>query len=89
MNQKQRAKWERTRAKGMWRFILLCTVLFGGALLISTSIFDYFTSFNGFRLQDLYFKLPIYLVGGLVFGVLVWFVGEYKYKKYSNNTSLN
>ncbi len=88
MNQEQKAKWERTRVKGMWRFILLNTVLFGGALLIGTSIFDYFTSSNGFRVENLYIKVPIYLVGGLVFGVVVWFFGEYKYKKGSGNTLL-
>ncbi len=81
MNQKQRAKWEQTRAKGMWRFILLNTVLFGGGLLIGTSIYDYFTSFNGFRFEDLYIKVPIYLIGGLVFGVAIWLIGEYRYKK--------
>ncbi len=81
MNQEQRAKWEQTRAKGMWRFILLNTVLFSGGLLIGTSIYDHFTRTNGFWFEDLYFNVPIYLVGGLVFGVAIWLIGEYRYKK--------
>lgn len=88
MNEKQRAKWEQTRAKGMWRFIILNTVIFGGAMIIGTSIFDYFTGSNGFRFENLYIITPIYLVGGLAFGVIVWFFGEYKYKKSSGSTPL-
>ena len=87
MNDKQRAKWKQTRARGMWRFILLNGILlFGSALIISTSIFDYFFSYNGLRLQDLYIKAPIYFISGLVFGLIVWFYGEYQYQKNSSNT---
>lgn len=89
MNQKQRTKWERTRAKGMGRFILLSTVLFFSLMIIGTSIFDYLTRSNGFRFEDLYIKVPIYLISGLIFAVVVWFFSEYKYKKGSGNTSLN
>ena len=91
MNQKQRAQWEQTRAKGMWRFILLNMVLITSPMIIGTSIYDYFTSFNGFRFKDLYIKVPIYLVGSFVLGEITWLIAEYKYEKSSqtNRSKLN
>jgi hypothetical protein len=85
MNDKQRTKWERTRAKGMRRFVLLNTVIMCAVMLISTSVFDYFFSFYGVRAKDLYFKVPIYAVSGLIFGLAMWFIAEYNYKKTSTN----
>ncbi len=75
MNQKQRAKWERTRAKGMWRFVLLYGVLcWGGFAIIATSTLIY-------GWDKLSLVAPIYLVAGFVFGLFCWFIGEYKYRK--------
>ena len=87
MNDKQRAKWRLTRARGMWRFVLLYGIVLCVAMLIATSIFDYFTSFYGIRFQDLYIKVPIYLVSGMVSGLVIWFLAEYQYNK-SNDRSL-
>lgn len=84
MNDKQKAKWELTRNAGMGRFVLLYMIVFGAALTAVTSVFDYFFSFNGFRLSDLYIKVPIYLVGGLITGLTVWYIGEYQYHKKIN-----
>ena len=91
MNQKQRAQWEQTRAKGMTRFILLHIVLISSGMIIGTSIYDYFTSFNGFRFKDLYIKVPIYLVSSFVLGVIIWLIADYKYEKTSqtNQSKLN
>ncbi len=90
MNQKQRAKWEQTRAKGMWRFVLLYFVLFWGmAMIIVTSIFDYFTSSYGLRLEHLMIKVPIFALTGFLTGVIVWFYAEHKYKKSSSHASLS
>ncbi len=75
MNQKQRAKWECTRAKGMWRFVLLYGVVgWGGVAIIATSTLIY-------GWNKLSFVAPIYLVAGFVFGLLCWFIGEYKYRR--------
>ena len=81
MNQKQRARWEQARTKGMLRFILLYGILVGIAGLISSSVLDYFISYNGFRWQDLSFKVPIYLASGLLGGWIMWLIGEYQYRK--------
>jgi hypothetical protein len=79
MNEKQRAKWERTRAKGMWHFVLLCGgVFWGGMALMAAFIY---------RWDQLPIVLSIYLVAGLVFGLVTWFVGEYRYRKGSSKAS--
>jgi prolipoprotein diacylglyceryltransferase len=83
MNEKQRAKWERTRAKGMFRFVVLYGVMFAVGLSFATSVFDYFTSSRGFQPEDLIFEIPIYLISGLITGTAIWLVAESQYKKNS------
>lgn len=87
MDQKQRAKWERTRAKGMWRFVLLSGVLFwGGLVIIFWSIYRYLVRGLGF-LDELSFTVPIFLAAGFVFGLTTWLIAEHKYRKSSSNAS--
>ena len=87
MKQKQRAKWELTRAKGMWRFVLLYGVLlWGGFMIIARAIFDFFFSRPRF-MDNLSIIVPTFLVAGFIFGLAVWFIGEYMYRKSSSNAS--
>ena len=87
MNQKQRAKWERTRGKGMWRFVLLYGVLFWGGLMIITS--SLYRMIIGTLVYDnLRITVPVFLVSGLVFGLVMWLVGEYMYRKSSTQRVL-
>lgn len=73
MNQKQRANWEQTRAKGLWRFVLLYWVLgWGGVMIIATSLYSR---------VSLSIIVPLYLVAGFVSGLSCWLVGEDKYRK--------
>jgi hypothetical protein len=75
MNQKQRAKWERTRAKGMWRFVLLNGVLcWGGLMSAAMSVYN---------ARNLTLTVPIYLAGGFAFGLACWLFGEHLYRKSS------
>jgi len=84
MNQKQRAKWELTRSKGMWRFVLLYGVLiFGGVMIIAES--GYSMMIGTFGYKNLKLTAPIFLVSGFVFGLALWLVGEYMYRKSSSN----
>ncbi len=87
MNQKQRAKWERTRAEGMWRFVLLYGVLlWGGFMLITFCAYRFFV--RGLRfLDELSFLVLIFLAAGFLFGLATWLIGEYKYRKSSSNAS--
>lgn len=85
MNQKQRAKWERTRARGLWRFVLLYGVIVSVFMIIVTSVFDYFSGPAGLQFEQLKIRVPIFLVSGLIGGIVVWFIGEYQYQKSSGN----
>jgi hypothetical protein len=80
MNKKQKAKWEKLRTKGMWYFVLLYGVLWwGGFMIIATSTYDYFFGYRGFQFEDLRRTVPIYVIGGLVFGLVMWLIGESGY----------
>jgi len=70
----------------MWRFVLLYGVLFWGGLMIITSTL-YRMIIGTLVYNDLRFTVPVYLVSGLVFGLVVWLVGEYMYRKSSSNES--
>jgi hypothetical protein len=83
MNEKQRAQWERTRAKGMWRFVLLWGLVVGGAMIFAVAIFDYFLTPTELFFRGLTIKVPIFLLAAFVGGVILWWVGEYQYKKSS------
>jgi uncharacterized membrane-anchored protein len=86
MNEKQRAKWERTRVKGIWRFVLLYGVLFwGGLMIIVASVYSMIV--GAFVYNNLRFTVPVFLVCGFVFGLALWAVGEYMYRKSSGNDS--
>jgi hypothetical protein len=83
MDGKQRAKWERTRAEGMWRFVLLNGVLcWGGLMSVATS------ALSAFNPRNMAVTVPIYLAGGFVFGLACWLYGERLYRKGSGDTSL-
>ena len=79
MNQKQRAEWEQTRAKGMWRFVLLCAILASVSVIIAKIIFY---SSLGILVGGV-----IGLVVGSVGGLVLWFIREYRYRKSSGNAS--
>jgi hypothetical protein len=85
MHQKQRETWERTRAKGKWRFVLLIAAYFCIVMTLTFSVYDYFFGFYGFRFERLYFLLPFNLVIGLITGLIFWFFAENKYRKSSGN----
>jgi hypothetical protein len=88
MIQKQRVKWERIRAKGMWRFVLLYGVLWwGGIMIIVTSIYGFFFRRLRYTLDDLEVLIPAFLVSGLVVGLVNWHAREYRYDKDSGNAS--
>ena len=85
MNEKQRAKWGQTRAKGVWRFVLLYGVLlWGGLMIVARSVIDFF--FSGPRfLDNLGITVTVSLAAGFVFGWAMWLIGEHKYRKSSGS----
>lgn len=79
MNQKQRAQWEQTRAKGMWRFVLLWAILTSVSTIIAKIVFY---SSLGILVGGV-----IGLVVGSVGGLAIWLIGECRYRKSSSNVS--
>ncbi len=90
MNEKQKAKWEKTRAEGKWRFVLLHGVVsFGVTMIVCTGLmkqllaYFHITSSGSLEYfwQDLLtIYVPIFLVGGLLMGVSFWRESENNYR---------
>ena len=81
MNEKQRAKWERTRARGMARFVAIYAVVLTVVLSITMSVFDHFVDFRGFQPAKLKIEIPIFLICGILGGMAMWAVAERQYRK--------
>ncbi len=91
MNQIQKAKWERTRAKGKWRFVLLRGIIgFGVVMIVITGLMDhllaYFHITSDISLkyfwQDLLtIRAPFLLLGGVVIGLIAWRRKESEYQE--------
>ncbi len=83
MNEKQKAEWELTRAKGIWRYVLVKWVL-KGLLPSFLAIFagNYLGAFHSkIQIGDLLFVLlPFFLISGVFVGVLAWGWNETMYK---------
>ncbi|MGO9526620.1 MAG: hypothetical protein ACLP0A_03515 [Verrucomicrobiia bacterium] len=87
---KQLARWEKIRAKGMWRFVLLWGVIgYGGPVfLIAAGInlpFEFWRTPGWFRAADLLltFLIMCPVVGGL-WGFWMWHWAEKRYLKQLN-----
>ncbi len=77
----QFAKWARTRGHGLLRFVLVQGMLLWG---VGTAIlFSLFESLVcGYKMSDcLSVSIVIFPLGGVAWGVAMWFVMESKYKK--------
>jgi hypothetical protein len=81
MNAAQRANWEQIKAKGFWHFVLLYFVVFvGGSGIIGLTLYDYFFSRTGFSLEKLMINSVSALIAAFVFGTLLWFINERRYR---------
>lgn len=79
MNQKQRDQWEQTRAKGLWRFVLLWAVLGSVSTIIAKIIFY---SSLGILVGGF-----VGLIVGAVGGLAIWLINENRHQKSSSNAS--
>ena len=88
MNEAQWTKWERTRNKGFWHYVLVYWVgLWGGSMIVINCIYQYFFSHYGLSLENIKTNAPIILIAGFVAGAGVWFVNEYRYRNRSGDHS--
>ena len=85
MNHKQRTKWEQTRAKGMWRFVLLWAVLTSVSVIIAKIFF--YSSLGIYSFLGILVGGFIGLAIGAVGGLALWFISEYRYRKSSSSVS--
>jgi hypothetical protein len=73
-------RWERTRAKGKARVVIRTWIIFSVSYILFASIYDYFFSgadyFSG-HIQPL--KVVFYIGGGLIVGLVEWWVREGEY----------
>lgn len=85
MTKKQADRWAKTSARGPWAYILISGVLGWG---VPTGIvFAIFMSFSQDRsfLGELKFSLPMFMVGGIFSGTLMWALTESDYRIYQAN----
>ena len=78
--------WERKRSKGILRFIGWAALMWGGFMILFTTLLDYFFD-DRFNPGDLIIKVPIYLIGGCVVGLFGWSSNENKYQEFLQETS--
>lgn len=82
MNQDQKAKWEMTRAKGIWRYILMQWILKGMIpFLVLFSIAQYIGLFRAkIEFDEWLWMIPFLLFFYVLAGVMVWAWNETMYK---------
>ena len=86
--QKGFEKWERTRSKGKWNFVLKYGVLFWGlGTAVLFSLFIPMVSRTESFLGILPFALVVFPIGGIVLGVAAWHLSEKAYHKQKPNIS--
>ena len=86
--QKRFEKWERTRSKGKWNFVLKYGVLFWGlGTAVLFSLFIPMVSRTESFLGILPFALVAFPIGGIVLGIVSWQLSEKAYHKQKTNTS--
>ena len=78
--------WERRRAKGMRLFVLMFGAMWGAWMIIVMSLVEYLMD-GTIRAESLKFKVPIYLIGGFIVGLVGWWSNENKYRKHIGGES--
>lgn len=81
MDNTQFTQWRKTRSKGKLNFILKAGLLsYGAPMFIMMAIFNqpFAEGFTSRAAISHYITWPI---AGLLFGVIMWHVSEYRYKK--------
>ena len=78
MNDRQMAAWARVRERGKMRYI----AIMGGSYGLLMFLFMTFVVHRD-KLNPVFvaLSLVLWIVGGVVFGGAMWFIGEYRYRK--------
>jgi len=87
LNQKQKARWASIRQRGLTRFVIFNGMIgWGLSTAILFALLDtYFErkviAFDAEFIENLVTSLIIFPVGGIVWGIVVWFWTEKSYRK--------
>jgi hypothetical protein len=81
---KELRRWEVTRLKGKWRFILLTGVLSWGLpmFVVMTFVVNQQPSGSSPSLSMILMSATIWALGGALFGWAMWKVSERKYHRF-------
>jgi hypothetical protein len=91
MDENERAAWEKTRARGAWRFVLPFVLLVGVLPSLSLLVMDYFRGRWPFVADELWREeiwfwavaAFVQLLLGVLVGYVAWFSAERRYKKHA------
>ena len=81
MKDDQFKAWKQTRAKGKLNFILFSGVLSYGLPMFIIMAFMNKPFTDGFTSEAAIVHCVVWPLAGLLFGVLMWYITESKYKK--------
>jgi hypothetical protein len=88
----RRRQWETTRARGFWHFVLYRGVLYWGATMfcLMSIVLPLFSHRpHAFESRTLLINAFIWLVAGIAWAWLTWWLTERIYAKHDNDSQAN
>jgi hypothetical protein len=81
MKEKEFLTWSEQRQKGIWKFILLNGVLSWGLPMMIAMAFISKPFEQGFTVKAAAIHCTVWIFAGVLFGLCLWFVNEWRYKR--------
>ncbi|MGP9799350.1 hypothetical protein [Rheinheimera sp. NSM] len=81
MKEKELLRWSEQRRKGLRKFILLNGVLSWGLPMLIAMAFIGKPFEQGFTAKAITIHCLVWVFGGVLFGIVLWFINEWRYKK--------
>jgi hypothetical protein len=69
------ARWERTREKGKARFVIRGTLIWSGAMIVFTSLYDYY-SYDAIEISNIIY----FTIAGPIVGLVSWWSNEGEFR---------
>jgi membrane protease YdiL (CAAX protease family) len=88
MNQTEKARWERTRRKGMWRYVSIRAVEMTVIFLVLWVILAVSLSSRELDLQWFLLRIPALLAGSFLGALARWRFNEGKYYSHQDQDEL-
>jgi hypothetical protein len=87
-NVERAARWEKTRAKGKYRFILLVALAWGFPMAILMTVIHELLIHRSSIARELSINLLVFPLAGILFGILLWNRVEIAYRSYLSRLEL-